>query len=115
VSLADPAEPDRSLAELESLVGTSLATQESVPTAFGILATFPGQPWTAVLAAANLGGDSDTIAALVGAMAGASCGVSGFPASARAAVSAVNSLDLEAVARALLALRPVDPERGDST
>ncbi|MET1006732.1 MAG: ADP-ribosylglycohydrolase family protein, partial [Propionibacteriaceae bacterium] len=110
VSLVDATDPERSLADLEALVGTSLATQESVPTAFGVVATFPGQPWEAVLAAANLGGDSDTIAALVGAMAGASRGPSGFPESARTTVTAVNALELESVATALLALRPAAAE-----
>jgi ADP-ribosylglycohydrolase len=115
VSLADPADPGHSLAELEALIGTSLATQESVPTAFGIWATFPDQPWAAVLAAANLGGDSDTIGAMVGAMAGAGQGLSGFPESARATVTEVNSLDLESIATALLALRTVGSGSADWT
>src|SRR5580704_6842161 len=46
-----------------SLVGTSLATQESVPAAFAVLSAFPEDPWEACLLAASLGGDTDTIAA----------------------------------------------------
>jgi ADP-ribosylglycohydrolase len=104
-SMADPADPDGSLDRIYGLIGTSLATQESVPAAFGILATFPDDPWAAVLAAAGLGGDSDTTAAMVGAMAGASHGLSGFPLGARTTVAQVNHLDLPSVAAALLALR----------
>src|SRR4029077_15817662 len=54
-----------------TLVGTSLATQESVPAAFAVLAVVPADPWRACRMAASLGGDSDTIAAMTGAIAGA--------------------------------------------
>lgn len=94
-----------SLDEIYELVGTSLATQESVPAAFGILALYAGNPWGAVCAAASLGGDSDTIAAIVGAIAGATHGVEAFPLAARQKIERVNRLGLESVADQLLALR----------
>ena len=105
IDLADPSDPHDSLTRLYEIIGTSLATQESVPVAFGILAVFPDDPWQAVCAAASLGGDSDTVAAMVGAIGGAVYGTSGFPEEARETVSTVNSLDLESVAERLLALR----------
>jgi ADP-ribosylglycohydrolase len=105
VGLANPAEADRSLTQLYEIVGTSLASQESVPTAFGIVRLFPGDPWEACLAAASLGGDSDTVAAMVGAIGGALYGVEAFPAAARRLVAQVNSLDVETVVDELLALR----------
>ena len=37
-------------------------------------------PWLVVRAAASLGGDSDTIAAMAGAIAGAVAGADAFPA-----------------------------------
>ena len=66
-----------------SLVGTSLAAQESVPAAFAVLAASPGDPWLACRLAASLGGDCDTIAAMAGAIGGACHGVEAFPAAAR--------------------------------
>ena len=69
-----------------TLVGTSLATQESVPAAFAVLAAVPGDPWRACLLAASLGGDCDTIAAMAGAVAGACYGVAAFPADAIATI-----------------------------
>jgi len=105
IDLADPGDIDGSLTRLYEIVGTSLATQESVPVAFGILATFPDDPWGAVCSAASLGGDSDTVAAMAGAIGGALQGTAGFPAEARETVAAVNSLDLETVADRLLAFR----------
>jgi ADP-ribosylglycohydrolase len=105
ISLADPARPADSLRRIRELIGTSLATQESVPAAFGILSVFPGDPWAACLAAAAQGGDSDTIAAMAGAIGGACHGLGGFPADAVALVRSVNGLDLDGVADRLLELR----------
>ena len=87
-----------------TLVGTSLATQESVPAAFAVLAAVPGDPWRACLLAASLGGDCDTIAAMAGAVAGACHGVGAFPADAIAVIDA-QGLGLPELADDLLALR----------
>ena len=103
--LVDRADGEGSLTRIYELVGTSLASQESVPAAFGILRLFPGDPWEACLAAASLGGDSDTVAAMVGAMSGAIYGIENLPESARRIVARVNHLDLESVVDGLLALR----------
>ena len=88
-----------------SLVGTSLAAQESVPAAFAVLAACPGDPWLACRLAASLGGDCDTIAAMAGAVGGACHGAAAFPRGARDTVTAVNGLRLDALADGLLALR----------
>jgi len=87
------------------LVGTSLATQESVPAAFAVAAAIPGDPWLACRTAASLGGDCDTIAAMTGAILGACHGADAFPAAARATVARVNGLDLGPLADNLLAIR----------
>ena len=87
-----------------TLVGTSLATQESVPAAFAVLAAVPDDPWQACLLAASLGGDSDTIAAMTGAVAGACHGAGAFPPAALAVIDAQN-LGLTALADDLYALR----------
>lgn len=105
VSLADSTEPEESLRRIRDVIGTSLATQESVPAAFGILAVFRGNPWHVCLAAAAQGGDSDTIAAMAGAIAGAIHGPSGFPREAVELIRMVNHLDLDGVAEKLLHLR----------
>jgi ADP-ribosylglycohydrolase len=86
-----------------SLVGTSLASQESVPAAFAMLALADGDGWRAALLAAGAGGDTDTIAAMAGAIAGA-CGFA-FPAQAIATVTEVNHLELEPIVEGLLELR----------
>ena len=103
VRLVDGDDVERSMADVAELVGTSLATQESVPAAFAILALHPDDPWQAVLTAASVGGDTDTIAAMVGAVAGA-CGGT-FPVAATTTVRTVNDLRLEELAADLVALR----------
>jgi ADP-ribosylglycohydrolase len=87
-----------------SLVGTSLATQESVPAAFAVLSAVPGDPWRACLLAASLGGDCDTIAAMAGAIGGAVHGLAAFPPHAVEVIDA-QGLALADLADALLALR----------
>jgi ADP-ribosylglycohydrolase len=105
VKLGRDASDDAGLAGFLDLVGTSLQTQESVPAAFGLLARADGRGWDAALAAAGAGGDTDTIAAMAGAIAGAIGGAGAFPADAIATVTRVNDLDLEPVVDGLLALR----------
>ncbi|HEY7147342.1 MAG TPA: ADP-ribosylglycohydrolase family protein [Streptosporangiaceae bacterium] len=87
------------------LVGTSLATQESVPAAFAMLAASPDDPWLACRMAASAGGDCDTIAAMAGAIGGACCGAAAFPPAARDTVTRANDLRLDETARQLAALR----------
>src|SRR5215467_10729736 len=92
------------------LVGTSLATQESVPAAFAVAAAIPDDPWLACRLAASLGGDCDTIAAMTGAICGACHGAQAFPQEALDIVASVNDLGLEALAAGLLTVR-AGPDR----
>jgi ADP-ribosylglycohydrolase len=87
-----------------SLVGTSLATQESVPAAFAVLNAVPEDPWEACLLAASLGGDTDTIAAMAGAIGGAVHGLSAFPPHAVEVIDA-QGFALAELADSLLAQR----------
>jgi ADP-ribosylglycohydrolase len=85
--------------------GTGVETAESVPTAFGVANLSQGDAWQACTWAAGLGGDTDTIAAIAGAMVGACTGLSSLPADAVQTVREVNHLDLEPLVADLLALR----------
>ena len=92
--------------QLALIIGTSLASQESIPLAFGLLELFPNSPWQLCCEAATLGGDSDTVAAIAGAILGAHVGRDAFPPDKLAILNRVNALDLAGVATQLLALRP---------
>jgi ADP-ribosylglycohydrolase len=84
-----------------------VATQEAVPAALALASLMTDDdPWPVVRAAASVGGDSDTIAAMAGAVGGAVAGVAAFPAPVRAQLALANpSLDLETLAGDLYAVR----------
>ena len=84
---------------------TGVETAESVPTAFAIARIADGDVWRACTGAVALGGDTDTIAAMAGAMVGACTGLARLPSDAVRKVRDVNHIDLEPIARGLLDLR----------
>ena len=92
-----------SLEWLAEQIGTSVASAQAIPMAFALLARDPSP--RALLEAANLGGDTDTIGAIAGAILGANLGVEVFDAYGLAQVEQVSQLDLPSVATDLLALR----------
>ena len=102
------AQPASSLEWLAGQIGTAVASAQAIPMAFALLARDPSP--RALLQAANLGGDTDTIGAIAGAILGASLGVEVFDAYGLAQVEQVSQLDLPSVATDLLALR--DRESG---
>ncbi|MDP9638882.1 ADP-ribosylglycohydrolase [Rhodococcus cercidiphylli] len=86
------------------VIGTSVASQESVVAAFALAVAYD-DPWDVVLTAATIGGDTDTIAAIAGAIRGAVGGLAAWPGEAIRTVTDVNKLDLEPIVDRLLALR----------
>ncbi|WP_282606086.1 ADP-ribosylglycohydrolase family protein [Pelagibius sp. Alg239-R121] len=93
------------------LVGTSVASQESVPAAFAILEIAQGDPWQAAVIGANVGGDTDTIGAIAAGMAGACTGLTALPSDKIARLKGINSADVRQLAADLLAVRPQEGER----
>ncbi|WP_231423771.1 ADP-ribosylglycohydrolase family protein [Pseudomonas sp. Leaf59] len=93
---------------LYELIGTSVASQESVVVSFALaqqVAVGAMNAFEAVCLAASLGGDTDTIAAILGAMLGASLGMQCWPQALIEQVKSVNDLDLQPLVQGLLALR----------
>ena len=92
-----------SLECLVEQVGTSVASAHAIPMAFALLARDPSP--RALLDAANIGGDTDTIGAIAGAILGAVLGVEVLPADSLSMIEEVSHLGLPTVARELLELR----------
>ena len=92
-----------SLECLVEQVGTSVASAHAIPMAFALLARDPSP--RALLDAANIGGDTDTIGAIAGAILGAVLGVEVLPADSLSMIEEVSHLGLSSVAGDLLALR----------
>jgi ADP-ribosylglycohydrolase len=100
---------DEQLADrVYDVIGTSVASQESVVAAFTLahrVATSALGEFDALCMAASLGGDTDTIAAMLGAMLGACGGMRVWPQPLIAQLDAVNPLGLGPLVEQLLALR----------
>ena len=118
--VANPA--SSSLECLVEQVGTSVASAQAIPMAFALLARDPSPQ--ALLDAANLGGDTDTIGAIAGSILGAALGFEVFVGRGLAQVELASRLDLPSVALELLELRsahepaasgPTIVEREDAT
>ena len=92
-----------SLECLVEQVGTSVASAQAIPMAFALLARDPSPQ--ALLDAANIGGDTDTIGAIAGAILGAALGFEVFVGRGLAQVELASRLDLPSVALELLELR----------
>jgi ADP-ribosylglycohydrolase len=93
---------------LYDVIGTSVASQESVVVSFALaqqVAVGEMSAFEALCMAASLGGDTDTIAAILGAMLGACLGLECWPAEMIETVKTVNDLELEPLVQGLLALR----------
>lgn len=103
--VANPA--SSSLECLVGQVGTSVASAQAIPMAFALLARDPSPH--ALLDAANIGGDTDTIGAIAGAILGAALGFEVFVGRGLAQVELASHLDLPSVALELLELRDQAP------
>ncbi|WP_448755332.1 PfkB family carbohydrate kinase [Actinomyces sp.] len=99
--VANPA--SSSLECLVEQIGTSVASAQAIPMAFALLARDPSP--RALLDAANIGGDTDTIGAIAGAILGSVLGVEAFDPAMLTQVELTSHLDLPSIALELLALR----------
>jgi ADP-ribosylglycohydrolase len=89
---------------IEASVGNSVMMVESAPAAVGVFVAAGGDPLETVSAGASIGNDSDTIAAMGGALSGALRGIDAVPADLFATVKAVNQEDIEAIGAGLTAI-----------
>lgn len=88
---------DRHAAEIISqLIGTGEPVTESVPAAFAAATYANGDPHLAITISGNLTGDTDTVAAMAGALSGAQRGASAFPQHWIDLVTSINDLDIDA-------------------
>lgn len=95
----------RFLERLEREVGNSVLAAESVPSALAILAYAGADPLRTIALAASSGNDTDSIATMAGAIAGAMHGRAALPQGMLSEFCAVNAdYGLDALARSLAGL-----------
>lgn len=83
----------RFLTDLEAAIGTGVLACESVPASIAILAYAKGDPLRTVALGASAGGDTDTLAAMAGAIVGAMVGKAGLPEPLASEFLAVNDAE----------------------
>jgi ADP-ribosylglycohydrolase len=89
---------------LEDHIGNSVDACQSVPAAIGLFVFSKGDPLEAIVGGTNIGNDTDTIAAIAGALAGALSGVDALPRSMYETFCTANAddeFDVEHLARGL--------------
>ena len=91
---------DDAVADIVTTVGSGLHISEAVPAALGVFLAANGDPFLTVVAGANLGDDTDTVACIAGSIAGAFTGFGAVPESLYHEMLAANGLALEAKAAA---------------
>lgn len=106
LDLADTIDDDRAFLDaLRSRIGTSVESNESIPCALALAHRYSDRPIGALLAASNLGGDTDTIGAIAGAILGATLGASAWPRDWWDTVRSISAISLDDRVCALLRLR----------
>lgn len=90
------------LNNIYDILGTSIASTESVPAALSLVYYSKGDPIKCGLYAANIGGDTDTIGAISCGICGAMMGIESFPKEIIKTVSSVNNIPFEELAKSLL-------------
>jgi ADP-ribosylglycohydrolase len=99
------ADDEQALRDLYEVVGASVATTDTVPTAIALFVLAGGDPHRSAILAANLGGDTDTIGAITGSICGAFSGMGGIPEDLRRTLDEVNHLPIVDVANEIAAFR----------
>ncbi|MFQ3645712.1 MAG: ADP-ribosylglycohydrolase family protein [Anaerolineae bacterium] len=98
--VADDRSDSDKLRDLYDFIGMGMAAYETVPVAFAVMHMAQGDPMRAIILSANLGGDTDTTAAICGAVCGALRGSSALDADMVRTLESVNGYDFFELAQA---------------
>jgi ADP-ribosylglycohydrolase len=99
-----PGTPEQKMTKLGDCIGAGLHIAEAAPCAVGFVAANPGDPTGALAGAVNVGYDTDTIATMTGAIAGALYGAAAFPPHYLPTLEAANGFPLTPLARQIAAI-----------
>lgn len=93
--------PREKMFEIADRVGSGLHISEAVPAAFGLFVANGGDAMASIIGGVNIGYDTDTVATMVGAMAGTMQGAGAFPSDYRDLLDKMNGIDLANLARGI--------------
>jgi len=86
--------PEEAMEIIYNVIGTTMEANEITPSALGIFAYAKEDVWTAIRMGSSIGGDTDTIAAIVGALSALYAQGHNIPQRVVDTVKKVNKLDL---------------------
>lgn len=89
---------DMLLKKMTDIVGTGINANEAIPAAIGFFVAAQGRVMDGVYMGVNCGNDTDTVAAIVGALCGAYSGTEGIPEDYLEFLTRVNDLAIKEVA-----------------
>ncbi len=92
---------EQAMRDIADIIGSGLHISEAVPAAFGLLAAAGGDTMETIYGGVNIGNDTDTVATIAGAVAGAMNGVRSIPESYLDEINRMNDMDLGRLAAAL--------------
>lgn len=93
--------PRDKMVEIGHRIGTGLHVAEAIPSAFGFFAANNGNAMGSIIGAVNVGYDTDTVATMSGAIAGAFRGAKAYPEHFLPTLESVNHLEIAKLARNL--------------
>ena len=99
---------ETAVSELADIIGTGLHASEAVPAVFGILACCGDDPEASIIAAVNIGNDTDTVATMVGSIVGALHGFEALPSNYLPDLNAANQFDLGELTARILQVHDLD-------
>ncbi len=103
---------DEATTEIADMVGSGLHISEAVPSVFGIIVSSKGDFMDAIIAAVNIGSDTDTIASMTGAILGGFCGIDAIPAAYCRLIEKINHFNLFSMADEILEC--ISKDKGES-
>ena len=95
---------EKVMEELCDLIGCGISAAEAIPTAFGLFKACKGDPMKTIVAAVNIGNDTDTIATIAGALAGTCNGVNDDMKKYLGLINEANGFDLEKMTEGIMSL-----------
>ncbi|MGI6713339.1 MAG: ADP-ribosylglycohydrolase family protein [Bacillota bacterium] len=89
---------EEKMREIGDRIGTGLHVSEAIPAAIGFFAAYGGDALGSIIGAVNVGYDTDTVATMSGAIAGAFQGATAYPEHFLPTLESVNGLDIRGLA-----------------
>ncbi|MBG0763874.1 MAG: ADP-ribosylglycohydrolase family protein [Tissierellales bacterium] len=102
---------DDALKEIYDIIGCGIHVSEAVPAVYGLLAAFSGDTKECIYGGVNIGSDTDTVATMLGGIAGALNGVDSLPENYLRTLNKANGYKLEKMSEDIYNIVGINDER----